>query len=225
MPDQNPPSQPDGVRADGPDDLPTSGVAFSAWTKTVPTACTAISFNALKWLVMRAGRTAGSYGGIPTPLTPAFFRRIDQDEPIAIVRAHLEPVVRPVPERRGDVLVALCSFAPAAGGPRLINELVCDPGDYLRVASGATLLPAWSREEYQSLKMWGTFATDLPAPPEALPEGVAGVVRPDGSVVLAGAATSLCAASRSEATNRHLAAGMRSFADAIDPDARGGVEE
>ena len=200
MPDQNPPPPPDDARDDGPDRRgrePRRAVAFSAWTKTVPATRTSISFAALKWLVLRSSRAWGSYGGIPTTLTPAFFSRIDQSEPVVVLRTHLERAPRPAPGRGPDVLAVLCSFAPAGHGtprvsfgpnppvwPRLVNELLCDPDDYVRVAHGTSMLAAWSPEEFQILKLYGMHATRIDDPPEALPEGTVGTVRPDGSVVL-----------------------------------------
>jgi hypothetical protein len=198
VPDIDPFSLPDGVRADGPSadpGAPPRAVAFSAWTKALPVPRPALTFEALKWLVLRSSRAWGAYGGIPTALTPAFFRRIDQAEPIAVLRAHLEPAPKPAPGRGDEVLVALCSFAPAGHGtprrpfaphvtvwPRLVNELVCDPADYVRVARGTTMLADWSPEEFEILKLYGMHATAVADPPEALPEGTAGRILPSGAV-------------------------------------------
>jgi hypothetical protein len=67
-----------------------------------------------------------------------------------------------------ELLVALCSFAPQEPGPRLINELLCLPGDYNRVV-GLTTLPGRTRREFETLKRYGMFGGSISEPPEARP--------------------------------------------------------
>ena len=191
MPDKNHPSPPDDARGDDPSARrdPVPPISFTITTRLIPRERTALSCDAVRWLLLRAGGMWGRFGGIPTPLTPAFLDHVDETEPVAVLRAHLE---RADFGDRGpaDVLVALCSFAPTqAGSARLINELVCRPEDYVRVAHGTIRLADWTQDEFERLRAMRTDGTDPQAPADALPEGTIGVVRPDGSVELRGGET------------------------------------
>ena len=105
-----------------------------------------------------------------------------------MIRAHLE---RAYFMNRGlaDVVVALCSFAPkVAGPPRLINELVCRPEDYMRVAHGRVHLPDWTDGEFGLLSELGGDGQgpEPVVPADALPEGTVGLVQDNGYVRMLG---------------------------------------
>ena len=59
-----------------------------------------------------------------------FLDYIDEDEPIEIIRIHFEDLADGSDEQR---MVALCAFKPRTSGPALLNEVVCNGTDLLRV--------------------------------------------------------------------------------------------
>jgi hypothetical protein len=184
VPNQPSHPDPDDARAGGPGDESerTGGLPLAIVARIVPRPRTALSVEAVRWLLHRAGGMWGRHGGLPAPLSPAFLDRVDPDEPVAVLRAHLEPADLGG-DGPADAVVALCSFAPREpGGERLVHELVCRPDDYVRVAHGTTLLADWSRDEFQRLQRIEARREDMPAPPEELPEGTRGVVQADGAV-------------------------------------------
>ena len=185
MPTSSTPFHPDDQRAGGsPQEQSCSGaIPLSILARTAPRRRTALSWEAVQWLNRRAGGMFGRYGDIPLALHPAFALQIDETQPVAVLRAHLERAA--FHDRAEDVVVALCSFAPRLpGAPRVLNELVCRPEDYVRVAHGTTELADWTRWEFDRLRELSGDGTDPPPPVGALPVGTTGVVRPDGSVEL-----------------------------------------
>jgi hypothetical protein len=63
--------------------------------------------------------------------THFFLDLVDEEEPVEIVRIHHESVVGTGDTQR---VVALMCFEPKAGGPPMLNEVVCHGDDLLRVA-------------------------------------------------------------------------------------------
>lgn len=185
MPTSNDPLDPvDPCAGGSPQEPPGSGgIPVSILARTAARRRTALSWDAVLWLNRRAGGMFGRYGDIPLALHPAFALQIDESQPVAVLRAHLERAS--FGDRSEGVVVALCSFASRLpGAPRVLNELVCRPDDYVRVAHGATELADWTRWEFDRLRELSGDGTDPPPPVGALPEGTTGVVRPDGSVEL-----------------------------------------
>lgn len=156
--------------------------------KTYPRKRTALSCESVHWLLLRAGGMWARYGAIAAPLSPAFLDYVDESQPVAVIRAHLERTTFP---DRGeqDVAIVLCSFPMRwSEGARMVHELVCRPEDYVRVAHGETMLADWTQGEFKRLVELSTANRGAePEPPaDALPEGTIGEIRPDGSVNLSG---------------------------------------
>ncbi len=60
---------------------------------------------------------------------PRFYKDVDESQPGAVLRTRLEQATES-DCTTVDVLVAICNFAPAKSGSRLINQLACLPKDY-----------------------------------------------------------------------------------------------
>ncbi|MGI9187814.1 MAG: hypothetical protein ACR2J9_09945 [Gaiellales bacterium] len=121
-----------------------------------PTTVPALAFDDVKRLTVRSGGPTRGYPDLPKVMTPLFFDHVDLSQPVAILRTHVESTAdwsgEPI-----EVLVAICSFAPAGPGPRLINELLCLPDDYAGAVTTMEL-PALTVGERDRLKLWGMCA-------------------------------------------------------------------
>ena len=134
------------------DDAPPDFSAPYGPPITVP----ALSFRDVKRLTTRSGGPTRGYPDLPKVMTPLFFDQVDQSQPVAVLRTHTETATDWTGEPL-EVLIAICSFAPATPGPRLINELVCLPADYEQAVT-TTELPALTVGERDRLKLWGMHA-------------------------------------------------------------------
>ena len=173
--------------SDAPEERePAQGIPVRVVAKAHPRRRTALSCEAVRWLLLRAGGMWARYGDIVAPLSPAFLDQVDETQPVAVIRAHLERTAFH-DDGEEDVAVVLCSFAMRwPEGARMVHELVCRPADYVRVAHGETMLADWTPGEFRRLtKLSAVTRGSEPTPPaNALPDGTSGEIRPDGSVVL-----------------------------------------
>ncbi len=97
-----------------------------------------LSVEAVQWLYNRSNQRLNYAYTQHQVLIPVFFKDVDESQPVAVLRTHLEQATSAWCNAI-EVLVAICSFAPAKPGPRLINELVCDPQDYDRAIGEMTI--------------------------------------------------------------------------------------
>ncbi len=97
-----------------------------------------LSVEAVQWLYNRSNQRLNYAYTQHQVLIPVFFKDVDESQPVAVLRTHLEQATSAWCNTI-EVLVAICSFAPAKPGPRLINELVCDPQDYDRAIGEMTI--------------------------------------------------------------------------------------
>lgn len=121
-----------------------------------PVTVPALAFADVKRLTIRSGGPTRGFPDLPKVMTPLFFDQVDKSEPVAVLRTHTEIATGWDGEPLA-ILVATCSFAPAAPGPRLINELLCLPDDYARAVITMEL-PALTVGERERLKLWGMHA-------------------------------------------------------------------